>query len=137
MAVILSSGFQLTHKATCHGGGCLTRHSHDVRVRLGGVSIWRLPCTPCRAVCTVLPHAVLRYGPMRPEVAREALLATHGGLSVERCAVCGHMSPMALARRSYAFGHHRLVTGWPRGGRPRPTSVLADAKHRHGLTAQV
>ena len=27
--------------------------------------------------------------------------------------------------------------GLPRGGRPRPTSVLADAKHRHGLTAQV
>jgi len=38
MAFILSIGFQLKHKATCHGGGCLTRHSHYVRVRLGGVS---------------------------------------------------------------------------------------------------
>jgi hypothetical protein len=55
MAFILSIGFQLKHKATCHGGGCLTRHSHDVRVRLGGVSIWRLQCTTCRAVFTVLP----------------------------------------------------------------------------------
>ena len=36
LAVLLSLGFQLKHKATCHGGGCLTRHSHDVRIRLGG-----------------------------------------------------------------------------------------------------
>jgi hypothetical protein len=33
-AFILSMGFQLTHKTTCGGGGCLTRHSHYVRVRL-------------------------------------------------------------------------------------------------------
>jgi hypothetical protein len=39
IAFALSLGFQLKHKATCHGGGCLTRHSHDVRVRLGGVSV--------------------------------------------------------------------------------------------------
>jgi hypothetical protein len=45
MAFILSIGFQLTHKATCRGGGCLTRHSHYVRVRLGGVIIWRIQCT--------------------------------------------------------------------------------------------
>jgi hypothetical protein len=38
-AFILSMGFQLTHKATCGGGGCLTRHSHYVRVRLGGITI--------------------------------------------------------------------------------------------------
>jgi hypothetical protein len=28
LAFLLSIGFQLTHKATCTGGGCLTRHSH-------------------------------------------------------------------------------------------------------------
>ncbi len=28
LAFVLSIGFQLTHKATCRGGGCLTRHSH-------------------------------------------------------------------------------------------------------------
>ena len=28
IAFILSLGFQLKHKATCRGGGCLTRHSH-------------------------------------------------------------------------------------------------------------
>ena len=81
VAFILSLGLQLKHKATCHGGGCLTRHSPYVRVRLGGVTIWRLQCPTCRAVFTVLPHFVLRYRQMRPEVARDALLATHGGLS--------------------------------------------------------
>src|ERR671933_230236 len=69
-AFLLSLGFQLKHKATCTGGGCLTRHSHYVRVRLGGVIIWRIQCTTCRAVFTVLPHFVLRYHAMPPEVAR-------------------------------------------------------------------
>ena len=49
-AFLLSLGFQLTHKATCHGGGCLTRHAHYVRIRLGGVTIWRIQCTTCKAV---------------------------------------------------------------------------------------
>jgi len=39
LAFILALGFQLTHKAACSGGGCLTRHSHYVRVRLGGLTI--------------------------------------------------------------------------------------------------
>src|SRR5215471_15188538 len=96
LAFHLALGFQLAHKATCHDGGCLTRHSHYVRVRLGGVTIWRLQCTACRAVFTVLPHFILRYRSMRPDVARDALLATHGGLSLEWCAVICHISPMAL-----------------------------------------
>jgi hypothetical protein len=28
LAFLLVLGFQLTHKAMCEGGGCLTRHSH-------------------------------------------------------------------------------------------------------------
>ena len=103
-AFLLSLGFQLKHKATCHGSGCLTRHSHYVRVRLGEVIIWRIQCTTCKAVFTVLPHFVLRYRQMRPEVAREALLATHGGLSLELCAMICHLSPMALYRLVCAFG---------------------------------
>src|SRR6266850_2524203 len=95
LAFILSLGFQLKHKATCSGGGYLTRHSHYVRVRLGGLTIWRIQCTTCRAVFTVLPHFVLRYRQMRPDVARDALLATHGGLSLELCAVMCHISPRA------------------------------------------
>jgi hypothetical protein len=43
-AFLLALGVQLKHQATCRGGGCLTRHSHYVRVRLGGVTIWRLQC---------------------------------------------------------------------------------------------
>jgi len=74
LAFILSIGFQLRHKATCSGGGCLTRHSHYMRVRLAGVSIWRLQCTTCKAVFTILPHFVLRYRSLHPDVARNALL---------------------------------------------------------------
>jgi hypothetical protein len=137
LAFILSLGFQLTHKATCGGGGGLTRHSHYMRVRLGGVTIWRLQCTRCKAVFTVLPHFVLRYRSMRPEVARAALLATHGGLSLERCAVIGHLSPMALYRLVCAFGPQRVVTVLMRCGLPLPTYVLADEKHSRCLTEKV
>jgi len=94
LAFILSLGFQLTHKASCSAGGSLTRHSHYARIRLGGLTIWRVQCTACKAVFTVLPHFVLRYRSLRPEVARDALLATHGGLSLELCAVIHHLSPI-------------------------------------------
>jgi hypothetical protein len=137
LAFLLALGFQLAHKATCRGGGCLTRHSHYVRVRLGGLTIWRIQCTTCRAVFTVLPHFVLRYRQMRPEVARDALLATHGGLSLELCAVLYHISPMALSRLVCAFGHHSLVTVLTRCGLSLPTYFLADEKHSRCLTAKV
>jgi hypothetical protein len=91
LAFVMALGFQLKHKATCRGGGCLTRHSHYARARLGGLTIWRIQCTACKAVFTVLPHFVLRYRQMPPEVARDALVATHGGLSLELCAVIGHI----------------------------------------------
>src|SRR3989441_7120695 len=126
LAFLLSLGFQLTHKATCGGGVCLTRHSHYVRVRLGGVTIWRLQCTTCRAVFTVLPPFVLRYRQMRPEVARDALVATQGGLSLEFCAVIWPISPMALSRMICALGQQSLVTVLTRCGLPLPVYVLAD-----------
>jgi hypothetical protein len=136
-AFILSLGFQLKHKATCSGRGCLTRHSHDLRLRLGGVTIWRLQCTTCKAVFTVLPHFVLRYRQMRPEVAHNALLATHGGLSLELCAVIYHISPMALYRLICAFGHQSVVTVLIRCGLPLPSYFLADEKHSRCLTEKV
>jgi hypothetical protein len=136
-AFLLSLGFQLAHKATCQGGGCLTRHSHYLRVRLGGVTIWRIQCTRCRAVFTVLPHFVLRYRQMRPEVARDALLATHGGLSLELCAIIWHISPMALSRLVCAFGQHSVVTVLTRCGLPLPPYFIADEKHSRCLTAKV
>jgi hypothetical protein len=137
IAFILALGFQLRHKATCRGGGCLTRHSHYVRVRLGGLTIWRLQCTKCKAVFTVLPHFVLRYRQMRPEVARAALLATHGGLSLELCSVICHISPMALYRLICALGQQRVVTLLTRCGLPLPVYFLADEKHSHCLTDKV
>ena len=138
MAFILSLGFQLKHKAMCHGGGCLTRHSHYLRVRLGGVTIWRLQCTTCHAVFTVLPHFVLRYRQMRPEVGpRCPAWPTHGGLSLELCAVIYHISPMALYRLVCALGHHSLVTVLTRCGLPLPVYFLADEKHSRCLTAKV
>src|SRR5712671_3504340 len=129
LAFLLALGFQLLHKASCSEGGGLTRHSHYARVRLGGLTIWRIQCTTCKAVFTVLPHCVLRYRQMRPEVARDALLATHGGLSLERCAVLYHLSPMALSRLVCAFGPHSLVTVLTRCGLSLPVYVLADEKH--------
>jgi hypothetical protein len=137
LAFLLAFGFQLKHKAICHGSGCLTRHSHYVRVRLGGVTIWRIQCTTCKAVFTILPHFVLRYRQMRPEIARDALLAIHGGLSLELCAVLYHLSPMALYRLVCAFGHHSLVTVLTRCGLPLPVYFLADEKHSRCLTDKV
>ena len=136
-AFLLSLGFQLKHKATCTSGGCLTRHSHYVRVRLGGLTIWRTQCTTCQAVFTVLPHFVLRYRQMRPAVARDALLATHGGLSLEVCAVLYHLSPMALYRLICALGHHSLATVLTRCRLPLPVYFLADEKHSRCLTEKV
>ena len=137
LAFLLSLGFQLTHKATCSEGGCLTRHSHYARVRLNGLTIWRIQCTTCRAVFTVLPHFVLRYRKMRPEVARDALLATHGGLSLEWCAVICHISPMALYRLLCELGRQSLMAVLTRCELPLPVYVLADEKHSHCLTDRV
>ena len=89
-AFILSIGFQLKHK--CDGPGQrLTRHSHYVRARLSGLTIWRRKCTGCRAVFTVLPHFVLRYRQMKPEIAK-----WRAGTSMDRtqeggmaCLICG------------------------------------------------
>jgi hypothetical protein len=103
----------------------------------GGVTIWRLQCTTCQAVFTILPHFILRYRQRRPEVARDALMATHGGLSLELCAVLGHISPMALYRVVCALGRQRLVTALTRCGLPLPPYFLADEKHSHCLRDRV
>jgi hypothetical protein len=137
LAFLLALGFQLLHKASCSEGGCLTRHSHYARVRLRGLTIWRIQCTTCKAVFTVLPHFVLRYRTMRPDVARDALLATHGGLSLEWCATIGHISPMALYRLVCALGQQSLVTVLTRCGLPLPRYILADEKHSRCLTEKV
>ena len=128
LAFLLALGFQLIHKASCSAGGSLTllplcpyplRWSHHLAYPVHHVS---------RGVHDP-PHFVLRYRQMRPEVARDALLATHGGLSLERCAVLYHISPMALYRMVCALGHQSLVCVLTRCGLPLPVYVLADEKH--------
>jgi len=74
---------------------------------------------------------------MRPDIARNALLATHGGLSLELSAVICHIAPMALYRLVCALGHQGVVTVLTRCGLPLPTYFLADEKHSHCLTEQV
>src|SRR5262245_60086064 len=137
VAFLLALGFQLTHKATCHGGGCLTRHSHYARVRLGGLTMWRIQCTSCKAVFTVLPHFVLRYRRMSPDTAQQALIATHSGLSLEWCAAICHISPMALYRLICALGQHSLATVLVKCRLPLPAYILADEKHSRCLTERV
>jgi hypothetical protein len=88
-------------------------------------------------VFTVLPHFVLRYRSMRPEVARDALLATHGGLSLELCAVICHISPLALYRLVCAFGRQTLAAVLTRCGLPLPVYCLVDEKHSCCLTDKV
>jgi hypothetical protein len=88
-------------------------------------------------VFTVLPHFILRYRQMRPDMARDALLATHGGLSLELCAVICHVSPMSLYRLICALGHQSVVTVLTRCGLPLPIYFLADEKHSHCLTEKV
>src|SRR5262249_10392065 len=74
---------------------------------------------------------------MRPEVARHALLATHGGLSLELCAVIGHISPMALYRLVCALRYQSLVAVLTRCGLPLPVDLLADEKHSRCLAEKV
>jgi hypothetical protein len=85
LAFLLALGFQLAHKTTCKGGGGLTCHPHYVRVRPGGLIIWRIQCPTCRAVFTVLPHFVLLSRQRRPEVARDFLYQGRRGTAPRGC----------------------------------------------------
>ena len=134
---VMSIGFQLKHKCSCQGGFSLTRHSHYMRLRLNGLTIWRIQCKSCRAVFTVLPHFVLRYSKMKPAIAKKALLATHGGLSLELCATLFDISPMAIYRLVCAAGRSCLVTILTRCNLALPLYFLADEKHSHCLANKV
>ncbi len=99
--------------------------------------LWRLQCPTGKAVFTVPPHCVLRYRQRRPDVARNALLAPHGGLRLERCAGSCPLAPLAISRLVWAFGPQRLGAVLTRGGLPLPGSFVADEKPRHCLAAKV
>ena len=129
-AFIMSAGC-LRHYEGCSGKRSLTRHSHYVRVRLNGVPIWRVQCTECGAVFTILPHFVLRYRKMRPETAEKALRALSGGLSPEICAVILNISPMPVYRLICSPGKNCTVTLLTRCGLSLPEYFCADEKHAH------
>ena len=93
--------------------------------------------TSCRAVFTSCHTSSCATARCAPEVARDALLATHGGLSLELGAVLYHISPMALYRLICAVGHQSLVTVLTRCGLSLPPYFLADEKHSHCLTEKV
>ena len=65
------------------------------------------------------------------------LLATHGGLSLELCAVLCNVSPMAIYRLVCALGRQGLVPVLTRCGLPLPLYFLADEKHSHCLADKV
>jgi len=74
---------------------------------------------------------------MSPDVARQALMATHGGLSLEWCATICNISPMALYRLICALGQQSLVAVLTRCALPLPVYLLADEKHSRCLSARV
>ena len=74
---------------------------------------------------------------MRPEVAREALLATHGGLSLEWCATIWNISPMALYRVICALGQQSWFPCSAVWLCHLPVYLLADEKHSKCLTERV
>src|SRR6266487_2873882 len=105
LAFLLALGLQLKHKTTCGGGGCLTRHSHYVRVRLGGVTLWRIQCTTCKAVFTVLCQTGLPRLPDRfATFSSRGNRATRGG---------GQQGTTRLGRRSWSARRARVrVPTW-------------------------
>lgn len=137
VAFIISIDFQLKHKKNCPGGFSLTRHSHYARARLNDLIIWRIQCTHCKAVFTVLPHFVLRYRKMHPEIAEKTLRAACGGLSLELCSVLFNVSAMSVYRMMCGIGRHCLVTLISRCDIPLPPYLLADEKHAKCLGEKV
>lgn len=135
-AFIMSAGC-LRHYEGCSGKSSLTGHSHYFRVRLNGIQIWRVQCTECGAVFTVLPHFVLRYRKMSPETAEKALMAASGGLSPEICAVILNISAMTVYRMICSLGKNGLTFLLTRCGLPLPEYFCADEKHSCCLREKV
>jgi hypothetical protein len=74
---------------------------------------------------------------MKPQSAKKSLLATHGGLSLELCAILFNVSPMALYRFVCAFGRSCLVKLLTRCHLPLPAYFIVDEKHSSCLEERV
>jgi hypothetical protein len=71
-----SDGSFRTRRPVTAAAAC---HTHDARVRLGGLPLGQIPWPTGQAGCLVLPPVVVRSRRLRPDVARYALLAPPGG----------------------------------------------------------
>ena len=74
---------------------------------------------------------------MKAEIAKKVLLATHGGLSLEICAVIEDVCPMAIYRMVCWIGRTCLVRLLIRCHLPLPQYFIADEKHSHCLAKRV
>lgn len=74
---------------------------------------------------------------MKAEIAKKVLLATHGGLSLEICAVIGNVCPMAIYRLVCSIGRNCLVKLATRCHLPLPQYFIADEKHTHCTNKRV
>ena len=122
---IINIGFKLNHNPGCSGKGSLTCQTFYERARLGGVPIWRVQCTVCKAVFTVLPHFVLWFwkgmcifskgvyefgkSKMGLAVAKDVLISVHGGLSQENAAVRFNISVMSVYRFVCSIGSVSMI----------------------------
>jgi len=134
MAYVLSIGFQFLHRCYCSGQGAFKRHSHYARTRLGGLTIWRIQCCECKATFSILPQFVLRYRAMHPEVAKNALIASNGGLSLENTSLILHISAMSIYRLLCAIGVWHVAEVLLRAGLALPQYFMADEKHSKCLS---
>jgi len=108
----------------------MTRHSHYIRVRLAWDVYLAYPVHEVQSGVHGPPtlSCAISY---TPRVARNALLATAWGLSLELCAVISHISPMAIYRLVCALaikrsgpGAHRVVC-LPTYVRPMRSTAIA------------
>ena len=127
---ILSVGLKLCHKPNCPGGCKLTRHSHYGRIRLDGLEIWRVQCTLCKAVFTVMPNFVLPYRATPPAQAKSALHNYYRGLSLD-CATeeLEQLTPSALFRLWCSFGQSNTVEVLLKAQLSLPEYLEFDEKH--------
>jgi hypothetical protein len=129
LAYVASIGFQFFHKCSCSGNSRFQRHSHYARARLGGLCIWRIQCCECKATFSILPHFVLRYRSMSPDVAKRALIASNGGLSLENTSMILNISVMSIYCFICSIGVWHVATTLLRAGLSLPHYWLADEKH--------
>ncbi|MCH8296096.1 hypothetical protein IH992_33885 [Candidatus Poribacteria bacterium] len=74
---------------------------------------------------------------MKASIAKKALMATHGGLSLQLCAVIENICPMAIYRWVCWVGQTCLVRLMTRCHLPLPQYFIADEKHSHCLSKRV